>query len=327
MSWFTDYKYAELLRTGGVRRDTALNPRSQCLRPVSGAFFENVARMDSFCLFPAEVAATALQTQLWKDYAILKVTGKLKINDSRRFDEKTEKAIAKEIKKLKAAQKRKFFAGKDDGGKRRMTEGVAYINKLLGREIGAMQSMEAILFSVVVESWMAFETLAADLWFTALDHGPAELRKRTLLKAKKFKSPEGDEETFSVREEELPDPGKLLGSFLKEADKISFQKLRLIVFWYKTAFGTKSENLFKEVSDGYIFALSAVRNVIIHKAGQADKKYITSVKSFPELSRVAQNKFIHLDGEIARKLSNAAISLGHRLLLFVDETITPTRSD
>jgi hypothetical protein len=76
-------------------------------------------------------------------------------------------------------------------------------------------------------------------------------------------------------------------------------------------------------SNSYIQALAAVRNVIAHKAGMADEKYIKGVKSFPELNGIALNALIHLDGEIARKLSNAAISLGHQLILFVDSGITP----
>src|SRR5207342_2896082 len=97
--------------------------------------------------------------------------------------------------------------------------------------LGANQSMEAILFDVVIESWTAFETLAADLWYTALDHGPEEWRKRTALKSNKFKG--GDQEpAASLDLAKIADPQKTYGSFLRDTEKITFQSLHLIKDWY-----------------------------------------------------------------------------------------------
>src|SRR6266487_3866788 len=61
-SLFSDYKYFELVSPGKqARRDRLLNLRSTYLRDgVAKAFFDNIARTDSFSWFPAHVAAKAL---------------------------------------------------------------------------------------------------------------------------------------------------------------------------------------------------------------------------------------------------------------------------
>ncbi len=59
------------------------------------------------------------------------------------------------------------------------------------------------------------------------------------------------------------------------------------------------------------------------KPGLADATYIKEVKKFPELAQVKENERVQLDGQIVRKLRNAAINLGNRLLLFIDQGITP----
>jgi hypothetical protein len=60
----------------------------------------------------------------------------------------------------------------------------------------------------------------------------------------------------------------------------------------------------------------------LHKAGIADATYKNEVAKFSELNSVEENKHIRLDGEIVRKLRNAAIAVGIELLLYIDGLIT-----
>ena len=186
MPRFHDFKYSELLLTKGVRRDETLNLSSgDALRKIADDFFNNIGRIDSFCLFPIVVAAEAFQKQLWRSQAILKVTGKLSLR-KKTIDEKTAKLIGREMRKLELAQRKRFMAGKDDRHKRRMTVGLGHINEMLDGDLGTNQSMEALLFSVVVESYMSFESLAGDLLYKALDSGPSEWRLNVQGKSHKF---------------------------------------------------------------------------------------------------------------------------------------------
>src|SRR5438045_1939730 len=130
MPFCPDYKYFELVRPRKHARRDRLLKVHPCLKQVAHAFFTNVARTDSFCWFPAHVSSTALPHQLWRDYAVLKVKGKLNLSKAT-YEDDTEKAIFEEIQKLKRAH---AMAGKDDSAKRRLKVGVPYINELLSRE-------------------------------------------------------------------------------------------------------------------------------------------------------------------------------------------------
>ncbi len=103
------------------------------------------------------------------------------------------------------------------------------IDEMLSHEMGSNQSMEAIMFSVVVETWIAFETLAADLWFTALDHGPAEWRNRVLLKSSKFKK--GDDLEFVEGDpSKMSDVGKKFGSHYETRTKFHSRNFVTLFF-------------------------------------------------------------------------------------------------
>jgi hypothetical protein len=65
---------------------------------------------------------------------------------------------------------------------------------------------------------------------------------------------------------------------------VTLQKLKDIQFWYGKAFGKNASKLFDEVADGYIFAVSALRNVLIHNAGKADSTFVKHAQRFPELT-------------------------------------------
>jgi hypothetical protein len=149
------------------------------------------------------------------------------------------------------------------------------------------------------------------------------------VKLKEHKLKGDDDSQTSVEDVDLrkiADPQEKYGTAFRDKG-ISFPKLRQIQYWYKTTFGKSAMlKLFEE--NNRIGALSAVRNVIVHKAGVVDQKYVHAVKDFPELaSGVQEHKPINLNGEIVRELRNAAINLGNELLLFVDAGITPQKKN
>jgi hypothetical protein len=318
-SVFPDYKYFNLIHGRHVRRDRTLNLRSACLRPISQTFFENVARIDSFSVFPAVVAAESLQKQLLRDCATFKVTGALSWKREKPFSKKTETAIRREMQKLSKSEYRRVMSGKTPIHDK-VKVGADHINGMLSHELGTNQAIEAILFSVVLAVWTAFETLAADLWYVALDYGPGEWRTRVLSKSSNFKKRDNlDNEGVDLSK--AADPQKQYGSALRDTDRISFQKLRYIKFWYKTVLGQGVDKIFKEAP--LIQALFAVRNVINHKAGIADNTYLKAVASFPELNTIKLGQLIQLDGEVAREMENAALLIGGNLVLLIDEILTP----
>jgi len=153
--------------------------------------------------------------------------------------------------------------------------GVEYVERLVKVSHGMHQSMEAIMSSVVLESWTAFEILASDLWVAAVDNGPKEIALRVSV-ANRWERV--DEDLFRRGLPELEyDPRKEYGRHLREIGRVSFQKLDRIIKYYSIAFENNIAALFDEVCDGYIYALSAYRNILIHHAGNADKTFVRTL--------------------------------------------------
>jgi hypothetical protein len=262
-----NFKYGELLRTSGVWRGAALNPRSRCLNQIAVAFTENIFRTDSFVSFPAELVV------------------RVKTGRSSNYD--------------------------------RIRVGVKFIDDLLDNgNIGVRQSIEALLSSTVIESWTTFESLALDLWIAAVDGGPPEFAQKVNAAVPERGDQPLDKFKF--------DPRKDYAASLVEVGKVSFRRLDKIVHWYTTAFGNGSRKLFKEVEGGYIYALSAYRNALVHNAGKTDKDFISRISAVDNLrGKFREDQKLELDGELVRQLRGAGIVLGQRLICFIDDLITP----
>jgi len=107
---------------------------------------------------------------------------------------------------------------------------------------------------------------------------------------------------------------------------VSFQKLEQVKLFYMVAFGDHFKKIFDDTSDGYIFALALARNALVHKSGIADKKFLENCKRFQEWKSINLHEAILFDGEIVRKLRNAARDVGLELLIHVDDILSNPES-
>src|SRR5438067_13117154 len=106
------------------------------------------------------------------DYAVFKITGKLSTR-KRRFNKKTNSAIHREFLRLKKAEMRRWFAGKDDVQTRlqhgaesiqtRLQQGASRIEGMAAHQLGSSKSVTALLYAVVNQSWTAFATLSGEI--------------------------------------------------------------------------------------------------------------------------------------------------------------------
>lgn len=210
----------------------------------------------------------------------------------------------------------------DERVRLRLHFGVAYIETLLQTSVDkAMKdSIDALFASVVLGSWTAFECLAADLWSIGVDHGPKEVAARLAISNQLQKHDENiTAKTVHTTEN---DPRFQYGSWLLEVGKVSFQKLELIKLYYSIAFGEEYKKLFTDTADGYIGALSCVRNALIHRSGIADKKFVERAQQFPELRIIKAGDLVLLDGEFVKKLRSAAAEVGWELISRMDALLS-----
>lgn len=294
--------------------------RTDYLRPIAEAFQWNLLRLSTYTTFPAWIALEALREQLWLDHA--NVNAGIPLNPDL-FKFRSEGAAPKAAEEFnRLVEEYRHMSGI------KLMDllygiGVSYIEHRL--QVRGQQSaklgIEALFSTVIIDSWTAFENLASDLWVVAVDKGPKEIASRAFL-SKQLRTPEDQitPKTIHKLEHDLKEQP---GSWLREVGKVSFQRLDDIKLFYAEVFGKDVKKLFDEVDGGYIVALSAFRNALIHNAGKADKKFLERVARFPEFRNIPTKEEFLLDGEVVARLRNAAINLGQKLIQFVDNQLTP----
>jgi hypothetical protein len=289
------------------------------LRPLAKAFAVNVVRTSTFAFTPAEIAFRAKLSQVWLDSAIVKTTGKLEPGLLETLQEEAVEEIHKAVQAHADVFKTR---SKEEINDLRDIAGVAFVEHMLATTRGMQVTMNALLSSVVIESWMAFETLTPSLWMAAVNHGPPEFAQRVNIAIQG----KADSKTPEHWKDKLRhDPRKDYAASLIEVGTVSFRRLERIIYWLSVSVENNVRELFKEYRD--IHALAAYRNVLIHNSGRVDKDFIKQIEPVPDLrGTFVENQELQLDGELVTRLRESAVALGTRLILFVDDLITPKPS-
>jgi hypothetical protein len=324
----SDFRYRELFGPDGraavnIEGDQLL-VSPLILAPVE-AYLENLARVSVFAEMPARIAFSVRRDQLWTDCAELEATGGKLNPDYIKFLSAAPEGYSEAFNRLWPVFE---AAAKADPSKTPLAKleiGIRYIEQIMATQHIAMENSIAALFSsLILEVWTAFEILAADLWVLAIDKGPKELANRIAL-SKQLQKPEDHITPETVHSLEF-DARKEYGSFLREIGRVSFQKLDHIRLYYAEAFGKHIYQLFDQKCGGYIFAMAAFRNALIHNAGKADKHFIKQVQRFEEFREIKNEEKLPLDGVIVKKLTSAGAQLGIELIYLVDKVLTPTQT-
>jgi hypothetical protein len=309
------YKYLALILGRKQRKafmEDLATVRTKKLRGIVNSFAVNTARASALSVTFAEIAFRVRRDQWCMDYSIYKTEGNIpeplsEFTPSPKCRGEFENQISK-------------FASltPEHLGELLSHWGAGYVNLMLQTTTGMEVTMDTLLSSTVIESWIAFETLAADLWVRAVDVGPTILRTR-LQASRKLLTPDDNIGVAVLGE---IDPQRKFGSSLREIGRVSFQRLDYIKRFYNIAFEHDFDKVFDAVDGGYIKALSAIRNTLIHNAGKADKTFKKQIQPFPKLRDIGINKPIRLDGESVKRLANVSHLLGAKLIHFVDDVLT-----
>jgi hypothetical protein len=173
---------------------------------------------------------------------------------------------------------------------------------------------ERYLGSMLLGVWTAFETLAGDLWETALNIHPRILSD---LKTGDKSVPINQVQRYGY------DLREKMGTILKK--KYNFDRLDGIREGYEEAFNIDSAKIQAALSDKSLDTLSALRNVIVHRGAVADAEFVNRSKSLP-LPKFAIGERIRLDGDLIVPPMQQAIKAGDSLLVAVDEWIVQHQS-
>jgi hypothetical protein len=223
--------------------------------------------------------------------------------------------------------------------------------------------IEATLSGMLVGMWTAFETLAGDLWVQSVNAQPKYLagltgtanriqklvrsgakRQQETKKGNKTAGTASGEddacEILSQREVTLGMMCKVtegtynlsdkMGTLLIETKRVQFTNLEAIREAYSLAFSenvrrARTDKIDMTLADRELDALSAVRNLIVHKAGKADSMYLDDCKSAPTAPKIKEeNEKLQLDGEVCQSLIAPVLKLSVDLINAVDTWLTTT---
>ena len=223
--------------------------------------------------------------------------------------------------------------------------------------------LEAWMASMLVGAWTAFECLAGDLWVKSVNIQPQYLAGLTgapnrISKQARDKARGGHEKAKNDKVEESVsadddayepssklsltlgdlckitrgkyDLGDKMGSLLAEAKQVQFTSLANIREAYSLAFPEKVKNgrsrrIDGALADNSLDALSAVRNLIVHKAAKADAVYVADCKTAPTAPPLKEGESLLLDGALCRCLIDPVVKSGVELIRSVDSWLDLTR--
>ncbi len=170
---------------------------------------------------------------------------------------------------------------------------------------------EAILSSMIVEAWSAFEALSVDLWINLLNTYPYPLATNFCRKsdAKTVTLDQIAKYGFDLRNQ--------MGNIVRSFSKANFDDLKGINEAYKNAFGADFIDVLSD--EKHLFIAEKTRHLIAHRSGIVDEKYLSQCKNEYPFAGFIVNERIPLDGIIVSQLVDACVQGGVDLLKWADK--------
>ena len=308
----------------GLADPPEMGIRSGPVFNVAEAFTLNLVRLKSLMAFPAYLADFSSHIHRFQLIAHHEEFDDFDI-ENRLNDGPTAKKLFKRFQELFHERTQSLIDMQNDASKLEklandMAEKGGAIAVIISMSAAAANSFELAMMSYITSAWTMFETAAADLWEAALNYRPqglAELsgakryRRRDANRAKdEAQKLEKSVKLDSIRAHEW-DTRNRMGSILR--DKFAFTTLGRIREAYESAFYKKADDIDKVITNECFDRLSALRNVIVHKAAKADAEYVRRCRDFPALPQVQKGDKITFHGQMVANLiydcSNATCAL------------------
>jgi len=175
---------------------------------------------------------------------------------------------------------------------------------------------DTLMLSQLLLVWTSFETMAGDLWETALNIHP------TLLASLRGTRGGPKDETKKLPIRYLEEHGYNLehhmGTVLK--DRFLFTKLDGIEEAYHSAFPNDCRVACKDFwEDPSLKAVSALRNLIVHRTCIVDKEFLAKRGPDPRIAHLALNDRFLPNGEMLSRLFADLFTFSASLISLVDD--------
>jgi len=162
----------------------------------------------------------------------------------------------------------------------------------------------SVAAAIVIQAWTIFESLAEDLWETALNVHPTTLAAFAGPSALSFDDLQNN--AFNVRSR--------MGTILKRSSKVGFRSLLAIRESYELAFTEQSRSILETLDTKGLRYAAAVRNVFIHKRGRVDKEFFQQTSGIPDVPTLIDGDVFPLSGELCAQLADSCRTCAGRLV-------------
>jgi hypothetical protein len=201
-----------------------------------------------------------------------------------------------------------------------------------------VQATRAALLSVITSAWTAFEVMAGDVWEASLNSHPGRLArlKGSKLRIARLAKMTGSEDrtdqdvvksdgslnlkTVADLTAGTFDLSRRMGTLLRMQQ--GFDTLQKIRAAYSLAFDKNSGSVDAALASRPLDNLSALRNVTVHNAAVADRRYLQRLVSQPELPQADLDQPVPISAEQVAAVVNASAAKAIDLIVSVDEWIT-----
>ncbi|ESY75449.1 hypothetical protein NKJ90_16125 [Mesorhizobium sp. M0051] len=305
------------------------------LVPVAKAFRANIARVRFLMLLPTSIAGGMALTQRVNDIAEFEVTGSV-VQDESSIASNVAVKITKRRSEILGAHNAATLArmGQSDWDEKAGEFHFAAAKSLDGlteTPIGAYGFLD-ILVAHTTGTWTAIETMLGDLWEAALNAHPDVLSSLKGNATRTNSSSKGafDQSNAKLELKSIPlslvekhrfDLRSSMGSIFRQQRRFEFTRLSSIREAYASAFSEKFGRIDKALGNKALDELSAVRNVMVHRAGFADPEYMGKLRRL-DIPKSELGKPVLLDGENVSKLIRNAIGTSKDLMIAVEDWIT-----
>lgn len=320
--------YLDAMRIGDASNRIIV--RTDRLKPVKEGLTANFDRIAALWLFPINMALLAQELVVASRFAEKEVLGEY-------FPPPDECEKRREEIESKASKMVRERAANPDG--KELHRQVIMLENIdqfieLGREETA-EGKASVFNSMVVQAWTAFEVMAGDLWEQALNDHPNVLSKLS-GSFRQWKHPKAtsggdggesnkpdDDDKRQVRISYLErfgfDLSNAMGTALR--GKYNFTVLKSTRQAYAEAFSDRLDEIKDALSEKCLDHLSAIRNVIVHRAAIADKVFLNEVGGSGLFAGTKEGDPVILTGAATSQLIRQVFKRSIDLIAAVDKWI------
>jgi hypothetical protein len=306
--------------------------KHQILGPVSDSMRFNSSRVRLLLLLPSSVGGFVKRLQRCLDVAEFEVTGTINKTAPNMQSDVLQRFHELLGQVLSEGEKLRGTPEWDKNVLQYHSDALEWVAAMADTPIGMLTFMP--MFSAqLIGMWTAIESLFGDLWEAALNAHPAQLAtlKGSPSRIKRLHATTKSNATSNSRPSEskqVPldsieshqfDIRTKMGTILRQ--RFEFTKLASVREAYSSAFDHKSSRIDAALGSNSLDALSAMRNVLVHKAGRADDEYVKRCAYLPTLPKTPKSQPILLNGKIIVGLIRPCLENARNLMTAVDDWI------